>query len=183
MSDEIIIQNCSPTLAGIKTGNLFSAEFDSKEELMNDIRILNKKLSPKGLRILPMRYMRERVLLYLYRPSHLKVDLSSGEAYNLLVKLGYNCACPEQCIVKLIKKLKSASDFPHEIGLFLGYPPEDVRGFIENRATNYKLIGTWKVYGDENKARETFNKFQRCTDSYTNQLRCGRSIEQLSVAV
>lgn len=183
MSDEVIVQNCSPTLAGLKTGNLFSAEFQSKQELLNDIRILNKRLSPKGLRIIPMRYMEKRALLYLYRPSHLKEDLSSEEAYNILMNMGYNCASPEECIAKLIKKLKSAAEFPHEIGLFLGYPPEDVRGFIENNAANYKLIGTWKVYGDEKKAAETFNKFQKCTNVYCRQWKNGRSIEQLSVAV
>ena len=35
---------------------------------------------------------------------------------------------------RLIKRLNEDAEFPHEIGLFPGYPPEDVRGFIENRA-------------------------------------------------
>lgn len=47
-------------------------------------------------------------------------------------------------------------DFPHEIGLFLGYPLEDVQGFIENRAEGYKCVGCWKVYGDEEYAKQEF---------------------------
>ena len=38
--------------------------------------------------------------------------------------------------------------FPHEIGIFLGYPLADVAGFIRNKGRNCKCIGTWKVYGD-----------------------------------
>ena len=49
------------------------------------------------------------------------------------------------------------------MGLFLGYPPEDVRGFIENRAAGCKLIGCWKVYGDVDAAKEKFASFERCT--------------------
>ncbi len=40
--------------------------------------------------------------------------------------------------------------FPHEIGLFLGYPPEDVCGYIRNKGKCQKCTGHWQVYGDEN---------------------------------
>ena len=34
-----------------------------------------------------------------------------------------------------------SGEFPHEVGLFLGYPPEDVKGFIDHRANNFKCAG------------------------------------------
>ena len=42
----------------------------------------------------------------------------------------------------------NGSDFPHEVGLFLGYPVWDVKGFIEHKGQQYKLCGYWKVYDD-----------------------------------
>ena len=183
MSDEILVKNCSPTLAGLKTGNLFNIHITSKEELQKDLRSLNKRLSAKGLRILPMRYWDDRVLLYLYRPKNLQHDLLDQDALSLLEEMDYPCAAPERCIAKLISKLKTASEFPHEIGLFLGYPPEDVRGFIENKADCYKCLGTWKVYGNVEKAQKTFQKYKKCTNTYCKQLQNGKSIEQLTVAV
>lgn len=57
-------------------------------------------------------------------------------------------------------KLQSAPDFPHEIGLFLGYPAEDVKGFIENKAACSKCSGCWKVYGDEQAARILFKNIK-----------------------
>ena len=53
----------------------------------------------------------------------------------------------------LIRRLQDEAEFPHEIGLFLSYPPEDVQGFIDHHARDFKLSGLWKVYGDEAYAR------------------------------
>ena len=77
MSDDFIIEQCAPTLAGIKTGNLFSCAYSSREELLSYVRELNRRLVPKGLCLLPMRYSEKRVLLYLYRPTQLKRDLQN----------------------------------------------------------------------------------------------------------
>ena len=69
-----------------------------------------------------------------------------------------------------------------KIGLFLGYPPEDVIGFIENDAKNYKYCGMWKVYGNISKAKETFATFKKCTGNFENRHRNGVSIRELTVA-
>ena len=183
MSDEVIIRHCSPTLAGLKTGNLFLIDYNTKAELMKDLKNLNKRLAVKGVRILPVRYSGDKVLLYMYRDTYLKRDLKNGEASKILHSLGYDCATSDQYISSLIRKFKSVTEFPHEIGLFLGYPPEDVRGFIENKAHNFKCVGTWKVYGDEEKAKKTFKKFQKCSIVYYEQWKQGKSIERLTVAV
>ena len=34
-----------------------------------------------------------------------------------------------------------SGDLPHEVGLFLSYPPEDVKGFIDHRANDFKCAG------------------------------------------
>ncbi len=163
MSDEIVVSQCAPTLAGLKTANMFSAEYKSREEVTAWLRSLNAILVPRGLRIVPMRYMQSRVLLYLYRPESLRRDLADSDAQDILRECGYSCLRAESCLSCLITKLRKNADFPHEVGLFLGYPPEDVRGFIENRAAGCKLTGCWKVYGDVDAAKEKFASFERCT--------------------
>ena len=54
---------------------------------------------------------------------------------------------------------------------------------MENHAQNYKFIGYWKVYGDEEKARRTFEKYKKCTDSYCRSLKAGQRLRDLAVAV
>ena len=182
MSDDLLIRHCSPTLAGIKTGNLFSCACLDREELTKELRRLNKKLVPKGIRILPLRVRKGRALIYAYRPNALERDLADHRARALLMEYGYMPENPNGCIVHLIRRLRREGEFPHEIGLFLSYPPEDVLGFICNRASDPKCVGCWKVYGDEQAARNIFEKYDMCSKIYSRQWQEGKSIEQLTVA-
>ncbi|MEE3398780.1 MAG: hypothetical protein VZR64_04885 [Eubacterium sp.] len=53
MSDEMIVEFCSPTLAGIKTGNLFSCEYLDYQTLEKDLRRVNSILLHKGIKAIP----------------------------------------------------------------------------------------------------------------------------------
>ena len=125
MCEELLAERCAPTMAGLKTSSLFPCPKEDRAELLAGIRALNARLVPKGLRILPVKTVGDRELLYIYRPA----------------------------------RLRRESDFPYEVGLFLGYPPRDVEGFIREKARRAKCTGAWKVYGDEEAARK--GGFQR----------------------
>ncbi len=183
MSEEIFIRYCSPTLAGIKTANLFSCRFADEKEMRESIRRLNGVVVKKGIRVLPLRYHDRCALIYAYRPSKLLQDLQQAAACRLLEKRGYTSGVPGKCIIQLMQRLADGGEFPHEIGLFLGYPPEDVCAFIENKAEGYKCIGEWKVYGDVDKALETFAEYRKCTEVCLAQFAQGKSIERLTAAV
>ncbi len=53
MSEEYLVRNCAPTLAGLKTASLFTCPCQDPEALRETLRGLNKRLTPKGLRLLP----------------------------------------------------------------------------------------------------------------------------------
>lgn len=117
---------------------MFSCSFNNESEMKQSVRNLNTVLVKKGLRVLPLRFQNNRALIYVYRPSKLSKDLQQNNACCLLKKFGYTTVKPERCIVQLMQRLIESEEFPHEIGLFLGYPPEDVSGFIENKAGKCK---------------------------------------------
>lgn len=182
MSEEMLVKHCAPTLAGIKTGSMFSCRCQSDERMRGVLRRWNEMLTGKGLRALPLRYHKGRALIYVYRPSQLSCDLRNQTACRLLCQFGYGLETPERCIAQLMRRLREHDSFPHEVGLFLGYPPEDVMGFIENKAGGCKCAGCWKVYGDEEAARKTFARYKKCTDIYCAQYAKGKSVDRLTVA-
>lgn len=182
MSEDHLVRYCAPTLAGIKTGSLFTCPCACADELRKVIRKLNKQLVPKGLRVLPLRFSDQKALVYVYRPSELRQDLSQESALQILRKKGYNFGSCENCIAQLSQKLQCNDQFPHEIGLFLGYPPEDVAGFIENNACGSKCTGCWKVYGDVNTATKKFEQYHKCRRVYQNCWANGSSLDRLAVA-
>ena len=143
MSEEQVVRNCAPTLAGLKTGNLFACPYESREDLLDFLRSLNRRLGKKGVRAVPLRIRQDKALIYLYRPARLEKDLSCASCEALLSACGYNCRGGSRCLTRLARRLKQQEDFPHEIGLFLSYPPEDVKGFLEHRPC--KCVGCWKA--------------------------------------
>lgn len=175
MSEDTLVRFCAPTLAGIKSANLFSCEYTAKAELLADVRRLNRILTPKGLRLIPLRIRQGKALVYLYRPDRLEKDLHEELCMELLLENGYEEMNVSGCLGMLRRKLHSQEDFPHKIGLFLSYPPEDVRGFIHNGASRCKMTGCWKVYGDTEKAEKIFRRYHLCRESYSRQW--GRGVE------
>lgn len=182
MSEEMIIRLCSPTLAGLKTGSLFNCSYTDQAELFHEIRSINQRIVSKGICLVPLRMGNGRAMLYLYRPRKLQDDLAVSEAAKLLEHYGYPVEQSAACVTRLRQRLRDAAEFPHEIGLFLGYPPADVRGFIENHADRCKCVGCWKVYGDEAGAKKKFEQYRKCTDIYCSQWGKGIGIERLTVA-
>lgn len=179
MSEEIMIKNCSPTLTGIKTGSLFSAELSGRDNEI--LRSWNALLRQKGLRALPLGTVNTRTLVYVYRISRLRRDLKAPDARRILTERGYNCESPERCIARLARRIKSEPEFPHEIGLFLGYPPNDVRGFINREKCRF--TGMWKVYGNEKQARETFERYKACTSAISHMLETASPVDVLKLIV
>ena len=181
MSNETLIRCCAPTMACLKTGNMFSCAFESREQMTSELRHLNQRLCRKGLRILPLRWRGGKALLYLYRPKLLERDLRDPLSRKLLKECGYTCGSTNACLARLIARLRTGENFPHEVGLFLGYPPADVDGFM-HRKDSYKLCGLWKVYDDVEGAIRQFARCRRCTEVYLDCLSRGFSLDRLAVA-
>jgi hypothetical protein len=156
----------APTILGLKPGNLINlrrvgdgaiAETwgSRKEELLRKFKV--------EAFVFPSRMAEESsgVLLMLYKKELLARAIFAREAWAMLEPLGYGQGAPsvERCLEYLKERFKIK--FPHEIGLFLGYPPEDVEGFIRNEGRSELACGYWKVYGDVRRARKTFRLFER----------------------
>lgn len=181
MCDALLVRHCAPTLAGLKTGAMFSCPFAGAAQMRACLRGWNAQLRGKGLHVLPLRCYRGRTLIYIYRRSALARDLAHPQTIRLLAGSGYPCPYPERCIAHLMARLRQGPAFPHEIGLFLGYPPNDVRGFIRDPAA-CKYTGCWKVYGNVRAARTLFARYRECTRLNVVRLALGASLEQLTVA-
>jgi hypothetical protein len=183
MTDDYLVRHCAPTLAGIKTASLFTCPYDEKERLLDAIRRMNQRLRAKGLRVLPLRFSDKKALIYLYRPARLSADLRDGTAEKILRQCGYPCNSCGHCVVKLVQRLREQEEFPHEIGLFLGYPPEDVAGFIQHKGQDFAYSGYWKVYVNERETRALFDLYADCTQDFCLRLEGGASLPDLVKAV
>ncbi len=183
MPEKEIVQHCSPTLAGLKTGNLFLCDYSSKADLQHNIMQWNTRLGKKGIHFTVLRTRNGRALIYIYRISRLRETLSDAKIIAFLAENGYPSAHPEEYLACLSQRLSDQENFPHEIGVFLGYPLDDIRAFIANGGANCKCIGYWKAYTNDEAAKKTFTKYRKCTRIYCKKYAEGTDIDRLTVAM
>ena len=172
---------CAPTIKGLKAACLINFRRNKDEDMRTLWNLhADEWLAPFGLEWLLLNDEGNNALVLIYRRELLAKALGCDEACDILKSKGYPLHDVDACLKCLREKF--CESFPHEIGLFLSYPSEDVAGFIENKARNFKCVGCWKVYGDESNARETFARYKKCTSVYTSCYAGGTSLDRLAVA-
>lgn len=182
--DNFFISYCSATLAGLKMGTLLCLPCCPKEkDYAAIIEQYNLKFNEKQLHFKILFGCPQRTLLYVYRPCMVQQHLQENAVQCFLQAYGYTPGIPLADMLEHLSERFAVGDcFPHELGLFLGYPLDDVCGFIQHRGCHAKLCGEWKVYGDTEKAMQLFRKFECCRRTYSRQLAVGTSLESLIVA-
>ena len=85
----MLIDHCSPTLASLKCGSLFSIRPEDMAYTMREARALSDELAPKGLAIRVIDVGDGRALCYLYRPCQLCRMLACEKEAALLTEQGY----------------------------------------------------------------------------------------------
>lgn len=181
--ERYFIEHCAPTLASIKCANLFSYSFSNQQEFEETMSDWNSQFRPKGIQLQVLRKRENKALIYMFRPRKLELLMQDSDVIDFLRQYGYTEFSPQAVVDRLGHRLQATDDFPHEVGVLLGYPLDDVKSFIANEGRNYRLMGLWKVYHNENEAVKTFAKFKKCRDVYTSLYDGGRTVMQMTVAV
>ena len=175
--DSVLAFHGAPTLLGVKCANLIS--FDRNECTMSEyLREYTDRLSDCGLCAKQLCKCRERSLVYIYNEKMLTAWLSMPQVRQFLSEYGYTCDMSLEQKLRRLSSRMCCDSFPHEIGAFLGYPVEDIRGFISNSGKNCLLCGYWKVYENAEKAQQTFNKYDRCRGILFDKLKSGLDLFQ-----
>jgi hypothetical protein len=169
--EHILAAYCAPVLLGKKPAALF-ARPDWWEETA-----ASQALYRHGFYVFTFHKANKKPLMFIYNQRLLIATLKHETVSRYLTELGY---APEDgvksCLDFLAERFRDSDQFPHEVGFFLGYPPEDVLGFIRHRNQGCKFRGQWKVYGDVDIARGLFAEYERCRRVLLDYIRSGGSI-------
>ena len=181
--EAVLVRQCAPTLAGMKPGSIFCFNHSPLEVSRQKVCQWNKQLEPFGLtvQILLERPGSGSVIVFVYRHDRLEQMLSDDAYQSFLAEAGYERTNLDGLLEQLSYRLRTQPEFPHEIGVFLGYPLRDVIGFIENHGRNFTCCGFWKSYGDPAEMQVCFACYRRCIQTYVAMFEQGIPIERLAV--
>ena len=181
--EAVLVRQCAPTLAGMKPGSIFCFNHSPLEVSRQKVCQWNKQLAPFGLtvQILLERPGSGSVIVFVYRHDCLEQMLSDDAYQRFLAEAGYERTNLDGLLEQLSYRLRTQPEFPHEIGVFLGYPLRDVIGFIENHGRNFTCCGFWKSYGDPAEMQACFACYRRCIQTYVAMFEQGIPLERLAV--
>lgn len=146
-----------------------------RSELSRAVRSFDRILQDHGVRVRVVAWRSFGAIVLAYRPQMLAEHLADERMQTALERLGYPVwqamggDAGEMSLLMLGQQLDhlsqrfAAEKLPHEVGFFLGYPYEDVMGFVRHRGRRYRYSGCWKVYGDPRPAVRLFARYRRCT--------------------
>lgn len=167
---------CAPLLMGIKPSNLLTVTGDRRQEVEDLFH--NTDITVHTLYQTP-----DRITILLFRERELLACLERKKVRNTMWMFGYQTlrlvGIFENLCARYQKYMSDRQSFPHELGLLLGYPVEDVLGFIRNEGKNYLYSGYWKVYGDVAKAKKTFASYNAAKEETIRLIFSGAEIMEL----
>ena len=180
--ETVLARHAAPCLAGIKPANLVA--FASAD--VQWCNIYNTLLNAQGIFFRPLCVDKSRAQILVYRKALLARFCLEPEAAAALRSFGYK---PEWGIDAIILRLRDRMTafvshrnghcknlFPHEIGLFLGYPVEDVVQYVRTGGQNCLFCGYWKVYSNPERARHLFHQYTECKERFALQIKSGMTI-------
>ena len=162
--EKLLAYHCAPAFAGIKPANLASLDKARFPDFETALKGLNAALNAKDIYLEKLCECERRALILVYRKKVLEKQLSDPRCQAFLKTFGY---APENSLAESLARLKTRLDgkaecFPHELGVFLGYPLRDIYGFIHHRDSGCLLVGEWKVYHNAAGAKKCFGRYRSC---------------------
>ncbi len=167
---------CAPVITGIKLSNLFIL-------LKSDAKSLPWMLRHTGIVFLKLAEVKEKVTFLIFRREELRAYLQEKKVQQILSECGYTDLSFKGILFTFMERYQAYAEdekqFPHEMGLLLGYPVEDVEGFIVHKGQNFLYSGYWKVYDDVLAKQELFRQYEEAQKDVITLLAKGIEIRSI----
>lgn len=153
---------CAPLLMGLRISSLLVIP-DSKRKELKEL------LKDSDIAYCEVLVMGEKTTVLLYDKVKLEAYLSRKKVQKLLKEMGYRRVTFEDILTAFQRRYQNymycGRDFPHEMGLLLGYPAGDVEGFILHEGKDFLYTGYWKVYENLPVKMQLFRQFEMAEET------------------
>ena len=153
-----IAYHIAPMLLEDKPSGLISFKTNGRNLYALWQQYKNQFFEMSGIHFSTLRKTKDTLCVLFYHPERLKNILVSKDTQSFLQNFGYDKSMTLSESLSLLQK-RFERECPHEMGVFLGYPIEDVKDFIKYKGKDCVLCGHWKVYHNASRALHTFRLY------------------------
>lgn len=151
----VILYSIAPTLAGHKPSSIITLSGDNGNLYSLWEKYGGSFWPDRSTDFYELKRTNDVISLLFYSKEKLVEVIYESKNLMFLYKLGYRADFSLEENLEVLK-LRFEQECPHEIGIFLGIPLEDVISFIESPNQECLLSGYWKVYSNADYARQQF---------------------------
>ena len=175
--DQMMIKFSAPTLCNIKSGNMFFARNNTFSKDCFDV--WKSSLAKYGIAAFSNHLSETSTVILVLNICWVRKILNDSFVKAYLCEKGYKISNAYNFINDLFVRMKNEQGFPHEIGVILGYPVEDVIEFEKHHGKNCKYCGCWKSYSDVENAKVCKCNFTECSKLCKNWYDAGYSLDRI----
>jgi hypothetical protein len=161
---------CAPLITGLKVSNLLNIRRE-------DFAAMQKIVTHSRFSWYLLLETEEKITVLLFHRGSLERYLGKRQVREMLKQAGYTDLSLGRILREFAARyqgyMDKENDFPHEMGLLLGYPIEDVAGFITHRGDDCLCVGYWKVYAHKERKLKLFERFENAKESLIQLLSSG----------
>lgn len=147
--------NLAPTIEGAKPSTILTFSKNNRNLYESWQKYKEQFLQYFNIEAFEIKDTGDTHTVLFYRENELYSQIFNERNINFLRRFGYGENMELKDCLQLLKK-RYENFCPHEIGIFLGIPLEDVEAFMNCSDTPCLTCGYWKVYSNLDKALNTF---------------------------
>lgn len=162
-----ILEKLGATIMGVKPAEILNVK--NNESLVICKNFINEHPELGYLRIRKMQ-KEGRIQYIFFHKTCIEKTLNRKEKLEFLRDLGYPDKFSVKAYLNFLKVRLCSEDFPHEIGLFLGYPFKDVLGFMGKTSLRLVTVKGWRYYGNATSSLKKYNTFKSAKENFKKYL-------------
>lgn len=177
--EKFLLFNSSLVIADIKPSVTVNIKKNQGMNYKNWLKYGGEFLRRINLNYITLKEDENALILLIYKEELLKDHIFQEKNREFLSKIGYaNVNCIDY-YTKLLRIRYKIYRCPHELGVFLGIPVEDVIDFMDCTKKKCLGCGYWKIYNNYDEAIKTFKKYDEIKNKTISNLIKGIPIEKI----
>lgn len=181
--ENFLVYNTSLVIAGVKPAVTIAMKKNNIKLYSNWNNFGKAFIKRLNLEFVELRESNESIIVMIYDEYVLEKELNTKDHLEFLFKLGYPHKVEIKEYIRTLKSRYEKYHCPHELGLFLGIPFEDVKDFMECTTKKCLLCGYWKVYNNSSKAKTIFNKYDKVKEYTIKNMLKGNLSRNLALSI
>ena len=181
--EKFLIYNASLVISGVKPSATITIKKGNENLYDKWIKYGISFLKEIDIQYINLRECSNALIILIYSEGKLSNYIFKEENKRFLRQLGYSEENDMREYLEILKRRYKEFNCPHELGIFLGFPLNDVKDFMNCKDKKCLSCGYWLVYNNLQEAQEIFSKYDKVKAHTVNYILSGDSSQEVAYSI